>query len=412
MRIIIFTAFLFGVLLSSAASSAEPVRYASIVIVEKDGEVLHARHADQLRYPASLSKLMTLYLLFDAIERGNVGLDDRLRVSDKAAKAKPSKLGLKSGTTISVEDAIRALVTKSANDVAIVVAERLAGGEARFASKMTKTAKLLGMSRSRFANGSGLPDKRQVSTARDMAVLAVSIRKDFPKFFHYFSLEKFVFDGRSFGNHNSLLGRIAGVDGLKTGFTNDAGYNIAVTVEREGVRLVVVVFGGASGAQRDAHARDLIDAAYKELSKRELYVAKPAPLVQVADLKSEEVRPPAGLPQQIDQGSADRRGVKIIIEGESASVPELAKKAVLAANWLIQVGAYSNREQAETRLQAISGLSLPDLATGSAIVQSSKQGDKTLFRARFTGLEQNMATRACIALVNRGQPCFPLAAAR
>lgn len=412
MRTLVFIAFMFGLMAPGLARSAEPVRYASIVIVEKDGEVLHARHADQLRYPASLSKLMTLYLLFDAIERGNIGLDDRLRVSDKAAKAKPSKLGLKSGTTISVEDAIRALVTKSANDVAIVVAERLAGGEAKFASKMTKTAKLLGMSRSRFANGSGLPDKRQVSTARDMAVLAVSIRKDFPKFFHYFSLEKFVFDGRNFGNHNTLLGQIDGVDGLKTGFTNDAGYNIAVTVERDGVRIVVVVFGGASGAQRDAHARDLIAAAYKELSKRKLYAAKSEPLVQIADLQQDKVIAPAGLSQQIEQGSVGKRGVKIIIEGESARVPELVEKIAIATNWLIQVGAYSNRNQAETRLQAISGLVLPDLKPASAIVQSAKQGDKTLFRARFTGLEQNMATRACIALVNRGQPCFPLAAAK
>jgi D-alanyl-D-alanine carboxypeptidase len=397
-------AFAFGL----QAQAAE--RYASIVVVERTGEVLHARHSDQLRHPASLAKVMTLYLLFDAIEHGEIGLDDPLRVSAKAAKAKPSKLGVKEGSTISVENAIRALVTKSANDVAIVVAERLAGGEAKFAGQMTRTARLLGMSRTRYTNGSGLPDKRQVTTAQDMAVLAAAIRKDFPNYFHYFSLEKFVYGNASYGNHNSLVGRIDGVDGLKTGYTNASGYNVAVTAQRGTNRIIAVVFGGASATQRDSHASDLINAAFTELENRNLLLASQLPLRQITDPMTTRIQPPAGLPDQIEQGSAGRRGVRIIIEGQETTPVPISSSP--ANRWMIQVGAYSQRSQAEARLLAVGNLALPALHSAAPIVESSKRAGKTLYRARFRGLEQNTATRACVVLTNRGEPCFPLASTR
>ncbi|VAV91848.1 D-alanyl-D-alanine carboxypeptidase [hydrothermal vent metagenome] len=411
MRFFVFILGIFIILLPLNAGAAPAERYASIAVVESTGEVLHARYADQLRHPASLTKVMTLYLLFDAIERGDVGLDDYLRVSDKATKAKPSKLGLKKDTTISVENAIRALVTKSANDVAVVVAERLGGGEAKFAGMMTKQARLLGMSRTRFGNSSGLPDKRQTTTARDMAILAAAIRNDFRQYFHYFSLEKFIYKGRTYGNHNSLVGRVTGVDGLKTGYTNASGYNVVVTAGRDGERVIVVVFGGATATQRDSHANDLIKAAFAELNRRKTIPAETAVFAQIAVPTAAPVLPPAGLPEQIEQGSASKRGVQIIIEGQellAAAVPPPG----LANQWLIQVGAYSLRSQAEDRLQTISNLSLPALQAASPVIQSTTKNGKDLFRARFGGLKQKSATRACLSLTSQGQPCFPLASAR
>ncbi len=405
--------FLIAILIHPAIALAGPIeRYASIAVVESTGEVLHARHADQLRHPASLSKVMTLYLLFDAIERGEIGLDDPLRISVKAAKAKPSKLGLVADETITVEDAIRALVTKSANDVAIVVAERLAGGESKFGRRMTQTAQLLGMPRTRFANGSGLPDKRQVSTASDMAVLAAAIHKDFPNYFRYFSLEKFVYGKNSYGNHNSLVGRVPGVDGLKTGYTNASGYNIAVTAERDGQRVIVVVFGGATATQRDSHATDLIEAAFSELERRNTLLALAHPLIGVEAPQSSPVQPPVGLAGQIEQGSAAKRGVRIIIEDQDVAALPVASGVIPMDQWLIQVGAYSERGQAEARLQAVSKLFLPTLGKALPVVESSERSGKTLFRARFRGLAQKGATAACVTLVNRGEPCFPLAGTR
>ncbi len=409
MRIILLILAFYVVFLPANAFAAKK-RYASIVVVEETGEVLHARYADQYRHPASLTKVMTLYLLFDALSRGELGMDDVMRISAKAAKARPSKLGLKAGETITVENAIRALVTKSANDVAIVVAERMAGNEGKFAGEMTRMAKLLGMSRTRFANASGLPDKRQISTARDMAALTAAIQHDFPAMFHYFSLKKFIYKKRSYGNHNSLVGRIDGVDGLKTGYTNASGYNVIVTAKRDEQRLIVVVFGGATAVQRDAHAKDLLHAGFAELSNRNTLLAANTPPPTVTELAPRAIVPPTGLNGQIEQGSAGPRGVQIIIEGQDhPNTPRLNVPAI-RDKWLIQVGAYSLRNQAEARLQSVSGLSLGILAKASPIVEASPRADGVVYRARFRGLQQQSATGACKALRKRGEACFALAA--
>jgi len=277
---------------------------------------------------------------------------------------------------------------------------------------MTRTAKLLGMSRTRFANGSGLPDKRQVSTATDMAILAAAIYTDFPQYFHYFSLKKFVFEGRSYGNHNSLVGRVTGVDGLKTGYINASGYNVAVTAERDGKRVIVVVLGGRSIRQRDAHAAELIEAAFDELQRREVLLATAMQLKGVTTPMAGPIYPPAGDLGQIEQGSADKRGVRIIIEGQEPAPVPISISTNPTDRWLIQVGAYSKRDQAKARLHAIGNLSLPALQAASPVVEASEQGGKSLFRARFHGLKQKTATRACLALTGRGEPCFALASTR
>src|SRR5215212_5282182 len=233
--------------------------YAALVVDANSGNVLHAANADALRHPASLTKIMTLYLLFEQIEAGKLRLDSRLEVSDHAAQQAPSKLGLVPGQTISVEDAIRALVTKSANDAAVVVAEAVGGDENTFARMMTRKARALGMSRTVYANASGLPNEDQITTARDQATLGRAIQDRFPRYYRYFATPAFVYRGHAMRNHNKLLGRVEGVDGIKTGYTRASGFNLVTSVRRGPRHIVAVVMGGASGGARAARMRSLIE---------------------------------------------------------------------------------------------------------------------------------------------------------
>ncbi|WP_019997140.1 D-alanyl-D-alanine carboxypeptidase family protein [Aureimonas ureilytica] len=246
---------------SVASGEVVPVRAASAIVVDADtGRVLYSEDPDGLRHPASLSKLMTLYLLFEAIEAKRVTLDTELVVSTNAAAKPPSKLGLRAGSTIRVRDAMYALAVKSANDVASVVAENLGdGSEQAFARQMTVKARQLGMNRSNFVTPSGLPDDLQISTARDMAVLALQIRKRFPGFVPLFSTESFDYAGRHYVSTNKLLGRVPGVDGMKTGFVNASGFNLVASARRNGRGVIVVVIGGQTGRSRDARVEQLID---------------------------------------------------------------------------------------------------------------------------------------------------------
>ncbi|MGE3302401.1 MAG: D-alanyl-D-alanine carboxypeptidase family protein, partial [Hyphomonadaceae bacterium] len=257
-----------AVTLAAAAPAWADDKYSAIVIDTQTNEVLHADQADSLRYPASLTKMMTLYMLFDALERGDISLNDRMVVSRHAAVQAPTKLGLRAGKSIRVEDAIKAVVTKSANDAAVVIAERLGGTESRFAARMTAKAHDLGMTSTNFANASGLPDARQRTTARDMAVLGEKLFQDHPKYYSYFQTPGMRWGKRYAPNHNRLLGRVEGVDGIKTGYTNASGYNLASSVTRNGKRLVAVVMGGETGASRDAQVAALIENAYQLLTVR------------------------------------------------------------------------------------------------------------------------------------------------
>ena len=237
---------------------------ASIVVDGNSGAVLQASNPDALRHPASLTKIMTLYLLFERLEAGKFKLDSPLKVSEYAAEQAPTKLGLKPGQTIAVEDAIKAIVTKSANDAAVAVAENLGGDEGHFAKLMTQKARDLGMARTTYTNASGLPDDDQVTTARDQALLGRLIQKRFPRYYRYFSTESFVYHGETMRNHNHLLGSIEGVDGIKSGFTRASGFNLVTSVHRDGRYIVAVVMGGRSSLERDAHMRELIGAHVKE----------------------------------------------------------------------------------------------------------------------------------------------------
>jgi D-alanyl-D-alanine carboxypeptidase len=261
---------------------------ASIVVDGNSGQVLQASNADAPRHPASLTKIMTLYLLFERLDAGKLKLDSPLKVSDHAADQDPTKLDLKSGQTIAVEDAIKGVVTRSANDAAVVIAESLGGNETEFAKLMTQKAHALGMSRTTYVNASGLPHDDQVTTARDQALLGRAIQDRFPRYYKYFSLPSFVYHGVTIHNHDHLLGSVEGVDGIKTGFTRASGFNLVTSLHRDGRYVVAVVLGGRSSFQRDAHMRELISDHIKEAALR-----RSAPVLAEQAAPRDEAQPAA-----------------------------------------------------------------------------------------------------------------------
>ncbi|WP_406857973.1 D-alanyl-D-alanine carboxypeptidase family protein [Alsobacter sp. KACC 23698] len=246
--------------------------YAAIVVDPQSGRILHAVDADAPRHPASLTKVMTLYLLFEKLQSGEYRLDTPLQVSAAAMNQAPSRLGVKKGETITVEDAIKAIVTRSANDVAVVVAENIGGTEAEFARKMTEKAASLGMRNTTFVNASGLPNKAQITTARDLSILGQKVREQFPSLFTYFATRSFDYAGTKVLSHNRLMTRLEGMDGIKTGFTNASGFNLLASVRRDDRSLVAVILGGASQRTRDNAMAELVNR----------YIAEAAPAAPVA----------------------------------------------------------------------------------------------------------------------------------
>lgn len=265
---------------AASAVHAEP-RHASMILDANTGAVLHSAAGDELRHPASLTKMMTLYLAFEAIEQGKLSYQSKLKVSQEAASVAPSKLELEPGEEIVLIDAMKALVTKSANDMAVAVAERIGGTQANFARLMTARAHQLGMKHTVFKNASGLPDPEQVTTARDMITLSLHLQDDFPKHYPLFALKSFTYGGASFRNHNSLLFSYRGTDGIKTGYTRMSGFNLVASVHRDGKHLIGAIFGGSSAASRNVYLKALLDRslpkASTQKSRKPMLVAKPAP---------------------------------------------------------------------------------------------------------------------------------------
>ena len=262
---------------SSTLAQANPL-YSSIVVDAKTGKTLFDRYADDYRYPASITKVMTLYMLFEAMEQGRVKGSDRIVMSSHAASMPPSKLYIKPGNSISVNDAVMALVTKSANDVAAAVGEHLGGTESQFAEMMTRKARQLGMTRTTFRNASGLPDSGQKTTARDLATLGIAIRAHFPREFSVFKTRSFRYGKNSYSNHNRLLGSVACVDGIKTGYIRASGFNLLASCTSGSRQIVAVVMGGRSGKTRNAHMAELIRGYAGKATSRggQMIVAKPA----------------------------------------------------------------------------------------------------------------------------------------
>ncbi len=391
------------ILLASSPAMARPPS-AAIVIDADTGAVLFAERPDRRIYPASLTKMMTLYLVFEALEQGRLRLGDRLKVSRRAAGMAPSRLGLRPGQSLTVEQAILALVTKSANDVAVAIAERLAGSERKFAQRMTRKARALGMRRTTFRNASGLPNGRQRTTVRDMALLARALVHRFPRYYRYFSRRSFTFNGRRFGNHNRLLGRYAGLDGVKTGYIRASGFNLAASAVRGGRRIIAVVAGGRTARARDRRVAELLDLGFRRLKTR-LVASAPVPRPRPGDIVLANVRKAAPLPGDLAYPIPEMRSRSL--------VPRLAVRPVLAARarrverlYGVQVGAYTRAVQARKIAYRARKLA-PDLLLDANVAVSKRRGrSRTFYRARIVGLTLGEAREACRVLRSRRQDCL------
>ncbi|MEM7424949.1 MAG: D-alanyl-D-alanine carboxypeptidase [Pseudomonadota bacterium] len=419
-------------------------KFAAITIDAHNGRILYARNIDAPRYPASLTKIMTLYVLFQDLEAGRIKMDSRLRVSKFAASRQPSKLGLKPGSSIKVRDAIKALVTKSANDVATTVAEGLGGTEANFALRMTRTARHLGMTRTTFANASGLPDRRQLTTARDMATLGLRIQKDFPKYYGVFKTRRFTYKGRRYANHNRLLGRVKGVDGIKTGYTRASGFNLTSSVRRGSRHVIGVVMGAKSGKSRNRYMASILKKALKKVPNRKRrLIASTAgtppkgraykPAVRVITAATLPPEPKTNLPRptvtgmngvvstqarviSLKTGSASGSSTRALSKRlKTVKNPKRTPKAAAAGDlargktWQIQIGAFSSAEDAMSGLARARNTGLKSLKRKKALTLQVKTAGGTLYRARFAGFNRRQASRVCSALARRAIGCMAIA---
>lgn len=430
------------VVLFCAAAPAQAAQYASIVIDADTGEVLHERYSNELRYPASLTKIMTLMLAFDALKAGRLDLDQTFPVSAHAAAQPPSKLGLRAGERAKIRDLILALVTKSANDAAVVLAEGLAGSESAFARAMTARARALGMHNTTFRNASGLPDPRQQTTARDMALLAMAMLREHPDRYRYFSVQNFTWRGRTYRNHNKLLGRYPGADGIKTGYIQASGYNLVASVERNGQRLIGVVFGGRTGASRDEHMISLLDAGFARLRGDNNLIAKAIDSIEMPSLISSaqaavpaavplpRPRPASGAallahaltPREQDPGALTpgengdaafatglQLGREAIEMGDAAEQPLVPRRGLNAGGWAIQVGAFRGPDSARERALDAAARA-PGLLNRDQVRIVPLDTEKgRLYRARLIGLSERDAIAACRQLASRSISCIPLA---
>ncbi len=308
--------------------------YADIVVDANSDQVLHEVSPDAARHPASLTKVMTLYMLFEQIEAGKFKLDSPLQVSAHAAMQTPTKLGLKANSTINVEDAIKGMCTRSANDAAVVVAEAIGGTETDFAGLMTEKARSLGMANTTYVNASGLPAEEQITTARDQAILGRAVQDRFPTYYRYFSTLTFRYRGKEIHNHNGLLGQVRGMDGIKTGYTEASGYNLLSSVHRDARHVVAVVLGGKSGAARNEKMRQLIEAHILQASNRRTAPPIMEAAAPKANAPAEKAAPTVALPpaqvtpvEPADSAlaSSSPQAVPVKLQIETSPAEQLAK---------------------------------------------------------------------------------------
>jgi D-alanyl-D-alanine carboxypeptidase len=363
-----FAAALFLAALLLLAPGSARAKYASYVIDAETGAVLHQINADTRNYPASLTKMMTLYMVFQGLEEGRIRLEQSFTISARAARQPSSKLGLYKGDSLTYEQAILAIVTKSANDVATAIAESLGKTERKFALSMTATARNIGMSRTTFRNASGLPHRGQLSTAKDMATLALRLLKDFPQYYHYFSTKSFTHKGLVHKNHNALLKTYKGTDGIKTGYIRASGFNLVASVERDGQRLIGVVFGGRTSRARDKHMAKLLNKSYEKLDTTHSEIATKAKILK-----------------------------------------KTRDRALAKLQWGIQVGAYKTTAPAYKIARLAVEKAHDHLFDGHIrVVPLDKGKRKPIYRARILGLSKRQAYRACKVLKRRNINCMEL----
>jgi D-alanyl-D-alanine carboxypeptidase len=414
---------------ATAETSAASSKYAAIVVDANTGKTLFSANADQARYPASLTKMMTLYMIFERLASGKLKKTTQIPFSKHASSRPPTKLGVKAGKSASVETIIYSLVTKSANDSAAAVAEHIGGSEAGFARMMTAKARKLGMSRTVFQNASGLPDSDQHTSARDMAVLGIALREHFPQYYPYFSTRSFTYGRQRMANHNRLLGRVKGVDGIKTGYTRASGFNLVSSVGDGKRRIVAVVMGGQTGRARDNHMADLIRKYLPKASGRggggDL-VAKAEDNSTVEVAVAEPVKPkvvkPAAKPARKPKAEAPRV-VETVEEPivQAYAAPAKRPKAPLEAavdpiatsstgapsGWSIQVASMPDLGEAKSTLAKTGKQAASVLADASAYTVPFEKDGTTYYRVRFGGFASKTAAwNACGALKKKKIACY------
>jgi D-alanyl-D-alanine carboxypeptidase len=397
---------------------------AAIVVDMNSGRILHEQASMTPRAPASLTKMMTLYVLFSYLRSGAVTPDTEFVVTPYAASQSPTKLGLKPGATIRAADAVHALVTLSANDAAVTIAENLAGTEANFARVMTRKAQEIGMMSTLFRNASGLPNDQQVTTARDMAILAQHLIRDFPEYYGCFQKKYFTYRGHRYRNHNRLLFGYKGTDGIKTGYTRAAGFNLTASVKRDDKHLVAVVLGGRTGSQRDAAMRALLDRSFPKAMAGKPKPVDAAPLV--ASL--ETAPPPPAAKKRVFALASAGPAEPVSFSTESAPAPAklaAAQPVEVSADptptgpttsakatgpYHVQVGAFTSQAEAESRLGEVRGRATTILDGHQPVAVAFQKDDTQWYRARFAGFTQDRAKSTCAELKRMSFECVVMRA--
>lgn len=405
---------------SWVANPGVTAKDAYLIVDATSGRELASDRADELRHPASVTKLMTIYLTFSALDSGRLSLGDGLPVSVNALNAPPTKMGMTPGGTVNVRDATMALVTRSANDAAVLLAEGLAGTEEAFARLMTQKARQLGMSSTVFRNASGLPNSEQVTTARDLAKLANALMRDYPHYYAIFSVQSYAYRGRTLENHNRMLGKYDGADGLKTGYTNASGFNLVMSAMRDNRRLIGVVMGGTSAAQRDRTMAALMDRGFALAQAMQLSpwtsVRKPpsarytAAQFDPGASFAEAYRPPATPSKQVSPkyaGFVPPAPATPTAPAAFTAAPPAAADTPALGSWVIQVGSFSEPQAAQAALERATA-ALPDARSASAIVDEVQMANRVFHRARLINLSQDQAVEGCKRLEKRKVYCAAL----
>jgi len=380
----------------SAPRNASAAKYSSIVIDAETGDVVSEFSADLPNYPASLTKMMTLYLTFDALERKQITLEQRFPVSAHAAAQEPTKLDLVTGESVAIRDLILGLVTQSANDAAVVLSEGLAGSETAFADRMTRTARAMGMENTTFHNASGLPNPQQRTTARDLAMLARHLYLDFPREYRYFATEDFTFRGVTYSNHNHLMSSFDGMDGIKTGFIRASGFNLAASAVRNQRRLIGVVMGGQSARARDIKMASLLNAAFDGRTLPETLMASNGKTTRTAAADTTL--------HKLAHGAQRTLATLSPISRAEAATPSPRRAP---ERWAIQVGAFK-QQTAAARASASALARLPE-EQGKALVSISTRSKSPIYQARIVNLTEKQAQNACRVLRRAHQSCAVIA---
>lgn len=395
----------------SLAAPASAARYAAMIMDVETGAILHQTDAEEPRYPASLTKIMTLYMLFEAIEAGKLKMTTRLPVSAYAASQSPTKLDLDEGDLVPVRDLMLGLITKSANDAAVVIAEGLGGTEQRFAEAMTRRARKLGMNNTTFQNASGLPNPNQITTARDLAILARALIQDYPQYYGNFSTPQFTYGSRVHQNHNRLLTWYNGADGIKTGYIRASGFNLVTSAVRNDRRLVGVVLGGTSPTQRDQQMARLLDSAFGSPNSlpevREARGGKKSKAQIAAARRGQSVKPEPTVKAVVAAPAAKPSAP----ENKIASAPEAPAASTSGDSWGIQVGAFSKANAAREAARKAAKLAPQNLDRAAVSVAEYERKKKNLYRARLVGVSEKDARQACRVLERKGVDCRPLSPA-